>query len=125
MSLDLEPQKGRLDTKAQRVMIDNNNHTITFYDDVSIGLNQKQHITLELICEIIKANPNGITQSDLVKHVIKLANANYYEIVGKNTLWNLLAEFDGKLFNINIFTPKGVGVRKLYTPLKANLKAKA
>lgn len=117
LSLDLEPQKCRLDTKAQRAIIDNKMHTISFCDDIKIGLSQKQHITLELAQEIINANPSGIIQSDLAKQIVKLANANYYEIVGKNSLWNLLNDFEGKLFNIHTFTPKGGGVRKIYTPL--------
>ncbi len=118
LSLDLEPQKYRLDTKPQKVVINTKAHTIFFRDDIKIGLNQKQHITLELAQEIINANPNGIIQSELAKQILKLANANYYEIVGKNSLWALLAEFNEKLFCIETFTPKGGGIRKLYKPLR-------
>ena len=117
LSLDLEPQKYRLDTKPQKVVIDTKAHTIFFRDDMTIGLTQKQYITLELAKEIINANPNGIIQSELAKQIVKLANANYYEIVGKNSLWALLAEFNDKLFCIETFTPKGGGIRKLYKPL--------
>lgn len=117
LSLDLEPQKHRLDTKPQKVVIDTKAHTIFFRDDIRIGLTQKQYITLELAKEIINANPNGIIQSELAKQIVKLANANYYEIVGKNSLWALLAEFNDKLFSIETFTPKGGGIRKLYKPL--------
>lgn len=125
LSLDLEPQKHRLDTKAQRVIIDNKSHTITFRNDIRIGLSQKQYITLELAQEIIDANPNGIIQSDLAKQILKIAHTNYYEIVGKNALWNLLAEFDNKLFKIRTFTPKSGGVRKIYSPLNSsNIESK-
>lgn len=117
LSLDLEPQKYRLDMKPQKVVIDTKAHTIFFRDDMTIGLTQKQYITLELAKEIINANPNGIIQSELAKQIVKLANANYYEIVGKNSLWALLAEFNDKLFSIETFTPKGGGIRKLYKPL--------
>ncbi|OBV30137.1 hypothetical protein BKN38_05275 [Helicobacter sp. CLO-3] len=119
LSLDLEPQKNRLDTKAQRAIVDNKTHSVSFSINTQIGLNQKQRITLEIAQEIINANPNGIIQSDLAKQILKIANANYYEIVGKNQLWNLLAEFGDKLFKISTFTPKGGGVRKLYTPLNS------
>ncbi len=118
LNLDLEPQKYRLDTKPQKVAIDTKAHTIFFRDDMTIGLTQKQYITLELAKEIINANPNGIIQSELAKQIVKLANANYYEIVGKNSLWALLAEFNDKLFSIETFTPKGGGIRKLYKPLR-------
>ncbi|WP_133249481.1 AAA family ATPase [Helicobacter cinaedi] len=124
LSLDLEPQKYRLDTKAQRAIIDNKTHTIFFRDDIRIGLSQKQQITLELAQEVINANPNGIIQSDLARQIVKIANANYYEIVGKNSLWNLLAEFENKLFKIHTFTPKGGGVRKIYTPLNTAIESK-
>ena len=112
LSLDLEPQKHRLDTKPQRVDINNKAHNIFFRQDMLMGLNQKQYITLELAQEIINANPQGIIQSELAKQIVKLANANYYEIVGKNSLWNLLDEFKDKLFCAETFTPKGGGIRK-------------
>ena len=44
--------------------------------------------------------------------------------MGKNSLWNLLADFDNKLFSIHTFTPKGGGIRKLYKPLRNNANTK-
>lgn len=123
LSLDLEPQKHRLDTKAQRAIIDNKAHTICFRDDIKIGLSQKQQITLDLQRKLSMPIPI-IIQSDLAKQIVKIANANYYEIVGRNALWNLLAEFENKLFKIHTFIPKGGGVRKVYTPLNTKIESK-
>lgn len=36
----------------------------------------------------------------------KNANSLYYEIVGKNNLWQLLSEYEGKLFGIKTATRK-------------------
>lgn len=117
-SIDLEPQNIGLIQSYKR-QSQTLRHTLFFFrDDIRIGLTQKQYNALELAKEIINANTNDIIQSKLAKQIVKLANINHCEIVGKNALWNLLAELNDKLFSIELSYQKdAVSIRKLYKPL--------
>ena len=65
-----------------------------------MGLSEKEQISLQLAQEIIESK-GEISQSDLAIAIQKLANKNYLEIVGRNTLWKLFNRFDGRLFTVH------------------------
>ena len=99
MIVSLKPKKKRSHTKEMVALIDTRELDLKFIEDDFIGLSEKEKISLQLAQEIIDQK-GEICQSDLAIAIQKLANKNYYETVGRNTLWKLFDKFDGKLFDI-------------------------
>ena len=99
MIVSLKPKKKRSHTKEMVALIDTRELDLKFIEDDFIGLSDKEKISLQLAQEIIDQK-GEICQSDLAIAIQKLANKNYYETVGRNTLWKLFDKFDGKLFDI-------------------------
>lgn len=99
MILSLKPKKRRSHTKEAVVLINTKNLKLEFIKDDFFGLSEKEKISLQLAKEIIDQK-GEISQSDLAIAIQKLANKNYLEIVGRNTLWRLFNKFDEKLFII-------------------------
>lgn len=124
MLFSIEPQKCRVKTLSQAFRINAKKYDFNKVDYLFIGKNHKEQVTLNLALKIIASHSRGITKYDFVKEIQKNANALYYEIVGKNNLWRLLGEYQGKLFGIKIVVRKVGSVKrrvKLFVPLaKAN-----
>ena len=99
MILSLKPKKKRTNTKEAVVLIDTKKLELKFIEDDFFGLSEKEKISLQLAKEVIDQK-GEISQSDLAMAIQKLANKNYLEIVGRNTLWKLFDKFNGKLFTI-------------------------
>lgn len=100
MILSLRPKKRRSNTKNVVVLLDTKNLSLNFINDDLVGLNDKEKVSLQLAKDIIDSK-GEISQSELAIAIQKLANKNYLEIVGRNTLWNLFNRFDGILFTIH------------------------
>lgn len=116
----IEPQKFRVKTLPQAFKVNARKCDLNKVDYLFVGKNHKEQITLNLALKIIAANTRGITKYDFVKEIQKNANSLYYEIVGKNSLWRLLGEYEGKLFGIKIVTKKVGAVKRrvrLFVPL--------
>ena len=99
MILSLKPKKKRTNTKEAVVLIYTKKLELKFIEDDFFGLSEKEKISLQLAKEVIDQK-GEISQSDLAMAIQKLANKNYLEIVGRNTLWKLFDKFNGKLFTI-------------------------
>ncbi|MCZ6156736.1 AAA family ATPase [Campylobacter ureolyticus] len=100
--LCLEPQKRRDETKINCFELNANELNLTIKDEKNIkilNLNQKEKITIDLVCEIINLQKE-INQSNLSKKLNQLANERAYDIIGKNSLWRLLDDFNNILFKI-------------------------
>lgn len=113
MILSLKPKKRRSHTKEAVVQIDTKNLSLEFIKDDFFGLNEKEKISLQLAKEIVDQK-SEISQSDLANAIQKLANKNYLEIVGRNTLWKLFDKFDGKLFKIKRLKGYGNCNKKIF-----------
>lgn len=120
MLFSLEPQKFRVKTLPQAFKVNARKCDFNKVDYLFVGKNHKEQVTLNLALKIITSHSRGITKYDFVKEIQKNANALYYEIVGKNNLWRLLGEYQGKLFGIKTAIRKVGAVKKrvkLFVPL--------
>lgn len=100
MMLSLKPKKKRSNTKEAVALLNTQTLNLEFINDDFVGLSEKEQISLQLAQEIIESK-GEISQSDLAIAIQKLANKNYLEIVGRNTLWKLFNRFDGRLFTVH------------------------
>ncbi|PPB51098.1 hypothetical protein CDQ68_08990 [Campylobacter hyointestinalis subsp. hyointestinalis] len=99
----LEPQKCRDETKATAFLLDTSKLDLKILDEKTTKfrvLNEKEQITINLVCEIINSSKK-INQSNLAKKLCLVANQRAYDVVGKNYLWKLLDCFDGIYFKIS------------------------
>jgi len=98
-------------------LIDTRELDLKFIEDDFIGLSDKEKISLQLAQEIIDQK-GEICQSDLAIAIQKLANKNYLEIVGRNTLWKLFDKFDERLFIIRRLKGFGNCNKKIFKSLQ-------
>ena len=117
MILSLKPEKRRSRTKEIIALIDTKNLSLEFIKDDFFGLSDKEKISLQLAKEIIDQK-GEISQSDLANAIQKLANKNYLEIVGRNTLWKLFDKFDERLFIIRRLKGFGNCNKKIFKSLQ-------
>ena len=117
MILSLKPEKRRSRTKEIIALIDTKNLSLEFIKDDFFGLSDKEKISLQLAKEIIDQK-GEISLSDLANAIQKLANKNYLEIVGRNTLWKLFDKFDERLFIIRRLKGFGNCNKKIFKSLQ-------
>ncbi|CAM2809012.1 AAA family ATPase [Campylobacter hyointestinalis] len=103
LSFCLEPQKRRDETKTLSCRVDTDFLNLLIMDEtktLQLSLNEKEKITIDLVCEILDTS-GVINQGTLAKKLDSLAKDRAVEVLGLNSLWRLLNKFENIYFKID------------------------
>lgn len=115
----LEPKKRRNKTEPKAFIIETTEDTMKEANYYDYSISDKEALTLEYVLSVISENPQGITQSELMKLTKQRATADRVEILALNAFWAFLKTRAGKDFRAEV---SDIGKRgqkpTIYRPLK-------
>lgn len=108
-----EPQKHRFQTEPKAFKLNILNLSLENVDYLQYAETQKAQVSINLVKEILNEHKK-LCQQDLVNKIKRKIEEDYVEIVGKNTLWNLLDKYDGVKWKITYQSSQTRGGKKKF-----------